>query len=141
MVPIPDAQAQADITAKLNALALALESHDKWTPPRPHPTLFHIWDFVKRSHYIMTELDNIRHGRELKHPDQIPSLNSGWTVQDNEEKAQKSFFDVVTRTITINKILEKPSELTMMGMPSIEFNDDIKAKGQAVQDAIMSVPE
>ena len=62
-------------------------------------------------------------------------------MQDNEEKAQKSFFDVVTRTITINKILEKPSELTMMGMPPIEFNDDIKAKGQAVQDAIMSVPE
>jgi hypothetical protein len=77
MVPIPDAQAQADITAKLNTLALALESHEKWTPPRPHPTLFHIWDFVKRSHYIMTELDNIRHGRELKYPDQIPSLNSG----------------------------------------------------------------
>lgn len=77
MVPIPSPQDQEDITSKLAALATTLEAHEAWTPPRPHPSLLQIWDFVKRSHYIMTEIDNIRHGRPLQYPDQIPTNEEG----------------------------------------------------------------
>lgn len=77
MVPIPDPAAQEAIAAKLDDFAKALERHPNWTPPRPHPGLLHVWDFVKRSHYIMTEIDNIRHGRPLKYPDQIPAQEGG----------------------------------------------------------------
>jgi predicted transcriptional regulator len=77
MVPVPDESARADITARLDSLASALEQHPQWTPPNPHPALLQLWDFVKRSHYIMTELENIRTGRPLKHPDQIPPHEDG----------------------------------------------------------------
>lgn len=76
--------AREDITAKIEALAKAIESHKDWTPPRPHPSLFQVWDFVKRSHYIMTELENIRTGKEIKYPDQIPPNSGGEPVPSDQ---------------------------------------------------------
>lgn len=77
MVPIPDTDTQADLVSKLDDWARAIEGHELWTPPNPHPSLFHTWDFVKRSHYIMSEIENIRLGKELKFPDQIPPNKDG----------------------------------------------------------------
>lgn len=77
MVPIPMGAAREDIAFRLQTLVNTIEAHDAWTPPSPHPGLFQLWDFVKKSHYIMTELENIRAGREVQHPDQIPPNDAG----------------------------------------------------------------
>ena len=74
---LPTPEAQADIVAKLTELIQALESHPAWTPPSPNPALFHVWDFVSRSRYIMEELDNIKEGKQVKHPEQIPKNDQG----------------------------------------------------------------
>ncbi|KAF4123197.1 hypothetical protein GMORB2_6747 [Geosmithia morbida] len=138
MVPIPSLQDQELIISKLDDFAKTLERHPKWTPPKPHPSLFHVWDFVKRSHYIMTEIDHLRKGEAVKYPNQIPSLNQG---ADNEERARISFTDVVTRTLTINQVVQNPEMLNALGQGVIDFDDDVRAKSKAVQDAIMSLPE
>lgn len=52
-----------------------------------------------------------------------------------------SFTDVVTRTLTINEIINKPQMMAVFGQPAVEFGDDVKAKAQAAQEAIMSLPE
>jgi hypothetical protein len=75
--PLPNPEIRANITAKLTDLITAIEAHPAWIPPQPHKGLFHVWDFVNRSRYIMTELDNIRDGRPLTYPDQIPKQAAG----------------------------------------------------------------
>lgn len=77
MVPIPMGAAREDIAARLLLLTGAIEAHELWTPPAPHPGLFQVWDFVKKSHYIMTELENIRAGRDVLYPDQVPPKDAG----------------------------------------------------------------
>lgn len=62
-------------------------------------------------------------------------------AKDNTEKAQMSFTDVVTRTITINEIIHKPAMLSMFGPGLSDFGEDVRTKSMAVQDAIMSLPE
>lgn len=49
----------------------AIEAHELWTPPKPSPTLYWVWDFVKRSKYMLSEFENIQHGRPLQYPDQF----------------------------------------------------------------------
>lgn len=75
--PIPSAQKQAVVVGKLDALLEAIESHDAWTPPSPHKGLFYVWDFVKRSRYIMAELENIRQDKPVEHREQVPALKNG----------------------------------------------------------------
>jgi hypothetical protein len=41
-------------------------------PPARHPTLYNTWDFSMRTHYILSELDNILAGRPIQHPEQVP---------------------------------------------------------------------
>jgi hypothetical protein len=72
---IPSSEYRETITARFSDLISAIESHSSWTPPNVDRSLFHVWDFVKRSHYIMTELDNIAAGRPVQHPEQIPKNN------------------------------------------------------------------
>jgi hypothetical protein len=75
---IPPLDVRDEITARLQDLVEALEAHPSWsTSPPPPRNLFHVWDFVKRSHYIMTELDNIEQGRPTRHPEQIPRNAGG----------------------------------------------------------------
>ncbi|KAK1999848.1 hypothetical protein LX36DRAFT_748064 [Colletotrichum falcatum] len=74
---LPSPEARAAITEKLSELIAALEAHPAWVPPNPHRGLFHVWDFVSRSRYIMTELDHIRDGEPVQHPEQIPRQKSG----------------------------------------------------------------
>jgi hypothetical protein len=167
MVPIPQGAAREDIAFRLSALLHAIEAHpannnnsittvptdstdsspptsqqqqqqQQQQPPQPHPGLFQLWDFVKRSHYIMTELDNILEGKPVLHPDQVPPADM---AKDNEERARMAFTDVLTRTITINKIVNQPGLMSIPGQEMIDFGDEIKLKSQAVQDAILNLPE
>lgn len=149
MVPIPQGAAREDIVFGLSALLNAIEAHPAWTntaatpttttsQPQPHPGLFQLWDFVKRSHYIMTELDNIQEGKPVQHADQIPPAEM---AEDNEERARMAFTDVLTRTITINKIVNHPKMMAIPGQETIDFGDEIKLKSQAVLDAILNLPE
>lgn len=74
---LPAPEVREEILRKHTELIEALEAHQAWTPPSPHKGLFHVWDFVNRSKYIMTELDNIQAGRPVQHPDQIPRNERG----------------------------------------------------------------
>jgi hypothetical protein len=40
-------------------------------------SLVHVWDFVMRTRYILSELDNIAAGRPIQHPDQIAEYREG----------------------------------------------------------------
>jgi hypothetical protein len=74
---LPDSQLRDNITAKLADLIKTIEAHPSWIPPQPHKGLYHVWDFANRTWYIMTELDNIRDGRPLRYPEQIPRQEAG----------------------------------------------------------------
>ncbi|KAH7159901.1 hypothetical protein B0J13DRAFT_116004 [Dactylonectria estremocensis] len=132
---IPAPEVRKAITDRLSELVEALEGHSAWTPTNPPRSLFFIWDFVKRSHYIMTELDNISNGHPIKHPEQIPS-NNGAT---GERAAALSFQDVCTRSMTVTEMIQNPRMLVMLGLSNIDFNDDIRQRSRALSDAISSV--
>lgn len=151
-VAIPPLQVRDDITARLSDLVQALEAHPSWTTATPPPrNLFHVWDFVKRSHYIMTELDNIEHGRPTRHPEQIPR-NAGGEFPfclsvicsaetpclgpaSGAEAARLSFQDVVTRSVTINEMIQNPQILVMLGLSRIDFGDNVKSRSRALAES------
>ncbi|KAK2032841.1 hypothetical protein LX32DRAFT_649750 [Colletotrichum zoysiae] len=130
---LPSPEVRAAITEKLSELIAALEAHPAWIPPNPHRGLFHVWDFVSRSRYIMTELDHIRDGQPVQHPEQIPQQKSGRTGPD---VAAACFSDVCGRSVMVNEMVSNPRMLTMMGLPQVEYGSGIVAKAQAVVDAI-----
>lgn len=74
---LPSPEIRQEIFDRLNDLVTALESHPQWTPPSPPQGLYHVWDFVCRSRYIISELDNITAGRPTQHPEQIPKNPQG----------------------------------------------------------------
>lgn len=129
---IPAPEVREVITARLSDLVQALEAHPAWTPASPPRNLFFVWDFVKRSHYIMTELDNISNGRPIKHPEQIPP-NDGAT---GDHAAALSFQDVCTRSMTVSEMIQNPRMLVMLGLSNIDFSDDVRQKSRALSDAI-----
>ncbi|KAF5631021.1 hypothetical protein F25303_9788 [Fusarium sp. NRRL 25303] len=131
---LPTVEQRQDITARLADLISAIESHAQWTPPNVDRGLFHVWDFVKRSHYVMTELDNIAAGRKVQHPEQIPK-NEGVS---GPEAALASYTDVCTRTITINEMIQNPRMLVMLGLSNVDFGSAIQEKSAAVKEAIKS---
>ncbi|KAK1595261.1 uncharacterized protein LY79DRAFT_668061 [Colletotrichum navitas] len=130
---LPPPELRAAITEKLSELIAALEAHPAWIPPNPHRGLFHVWDFVSRSRYIMTELDHIRDGEPVQHPEQIPRQKKGRT---GPEAAAESFSDVCGRSVAVNEMVSNPRLLTMMGLPQVDYGSGIVAKAQAVVDAI-----
>ncbi|WDK15697.1 hypothetical protein CGRA01v4_06978 [Colletotrichum graminicola] len=130
---LPSPEVRAAITEKLSELIAALEAHPAWIPPNPHRGLFHVWDFVNRSRYIMTELDHIRDGEPVQHPEQIPRQTKGRTGPD---AAAESFSDVCGRSVAVNEMVSNPRLLTMMGLPQVDYGSGIAAKAQAVVDAI-----
>ncbi|KAH6890529.1 hypothetical protein B0T10DRAFT_322182 [Thelonectria olida] len=126
---IPPLDVRDEITARLQDLVEALEAHPSWsTSPPPPRNLFHVWDFVKRSHYIMTELDNIEQGRPTRHPEQIPR-NAG---ASGANAAALSFQDVVTRSVTINEMIQNPQMLVMLGLSRIDFGDNVRERSRAL---------
>ncbi len=68
---LPTAEVRTEIIDKLSMFISAIETHPEWKPT-PNPSLHHVWDFVQRTRYMMTELDNIEAGRPLQHPEQLP---------------------------------------------------------------------
>ncbi|KAF4984149.1 hypothetical protein FZEAL_594 [Fusarium zealandicum] len=130
---IPPPAVRKDITNRLGELVLALEAHPEWTPPSPPRGLYHVWDFVCRSRYIMGELDNISAGRPTQHPEQIPK-NDGAT--SGPQAAALSFNDVCTRSITVDEMIQNSRMLVMLGLPNTNFGDAVKEKSSAVRKAI-----
>lgn len=74
---LPSSAARDRVAQSLTDLVQAIEAHPQMKPPNPHPTLFHSWDFVQRTRYILSELDNIAAGRPVQHPEQIPEYRDG----------------------------------------------------------------
>ncbi|TDZ18476.1 hypothetical protein Cob_v008708 [Colletotrichum orbiculare MAFF 240422] len=130
---IPSPEVRADIIDRLSDLIKAIEAHPAWIPPNPNRGLFHIWDFVNRSRYILTEVYNIRDGQPVKHPEQIPQQKSGRT---GPAAAAESFNDVRTRAVTVDQMISSPRLLTMMGLPQVDYGADVIAKSKAVLDAL-----
>ncbi|KAF9875618.1 hypothetical protein CkaCkLH20_06999 [Colletotrichum karsti] len=130
---LPSPEARANITERLSDLIRAIEAHPAWDPENPHRGLFHVWDFVNRSRYIMTELDHIRDGEPVQYPEQIRQ-QSGPTT--GPAAAAESFSDVCGRAATVNEMVGSPRSLTMMGLPQVDYGSDVTAKSQAVVEAI-----
>ncbi|KAM5345358.1 hypothetical protein ACJ41O_011220 [Fusarium nematophilum] len=130
---LPAPEVREDITARLADLVSALESHPSWTPPSPPRGLYHVWDFVCRSRYIMSELDNISAGRPTKYPEQIPR-NDGAT--SGPQAAALSFVDVCTRSMTVHEMIQNPRMLVMLGLPNIDFGKDVQDRSRALQEAV-----
>ncbi|EEU43209.1 uncharacterized protein NECHADRAFT_102771 [Fusarium vanettenii 77-13-4] len=130
---LPAPEVREEITACLSDLVSALEAHPSWTPPSPPRGLFHVWDFVCRSRYIMTELDNIYAGRPTKHPEQIPKHDR---ATSGPQAAALSFHDVLTRTITIDEMIHNPRMLVMLGLSNIDFGDNVRDKSRALKEAL-----
>ncbi|OLN81603.1 hypothetical protein CCHL11_05514 [Colletotrichum chlorophyti] len=129
---LPSPEVRANITEKLSELVKAIESHPAWVPPNPHKGLFHVWDFVNRSRYIMTELDHIRDGQPVQYPEQLPQQRSG---RSGPAAAAEYFSDVRGRVFTVNEMIKGPKLMTMMGLPQIDYGSDINAKSQAAVEA------
>ncbi|KAF6842661.1 hypothetical protein CMUS01_02853 [Colletotrichum musicola] len=132
---LPSPEVRANITARLSDLLSAIEAHPAWNPENPHRGLFHIWDFVNRSRYIMTELDHIRDGKPVRYPEQI-AQRSGIPGRSGPAAAADSFSDVCGRAVTVNEMLSSPRNLTMMGLPQVDYGSDVPAKAQAVVEAV-----
>jgi len=75
-LPLPSPENREEIASKLSELIAAIEAHPAWTPPQPHKGLYRIWDFTQRTKYVVEELYNIRDGRPILHPEQIPNQKS-----------------------------------------------------------------
>lgn len=69
---LPGPPLRQTLSTRLKALADAITAHPQMQPPHRHPTLYHTWDFAMRTHYILSELDNILAGRPIQHPAQVP---------------------------------------------------------------------
>ncbi|KAM0436020.1 hypothetical protein ACHAPT_002912 [Fusarium lateritium] len=130
---LPAPEVREEITACLGDLVSALEAHPMWTPPSPPRGLFHVWDFVCRSRYIMTELDNIYAGRPTKHPEQIPKHDR---ATSGPQAAALSFTDVCTRSITIDEMIQNPRMLVMLGLPNLDFGETIRERSRALKEAV-----
>lgn len=55
---------------------------------------------------------------------------------DNEEKAREAFADVVTRSLTINEMIQNPHMLVMLGMSQIDFGEDVRTNAATVTETI-----
>ncbi|CZR68686.1 uncharacterized protein PAC_18585 [Phialocephala subalpina] len=68
----PTTQQREAVALRLEDLIDAITEHPQWRPqPNPNPTLYHVWDFVMRSKYMLSEYDNIKAGRPIQRPEQF----------------------------------------------------------------------
>ncbi|OHE92764.1 hypothetical protein CORC01_11914 [Colletotrichum orchidophilum] len=133
---LPSPEYRAKIIDKFSELIEAIEAHPAWNPPNPHKGLFHVWDYVNRSRYIMTELDHIRDGEPVQYPEQIPQQDIGVPGRSGPDAATEAFIDVCGRSATINKMIANPKLLTMIGLPQVDYGKDIVSRSQAVVDVL-----
>ena len=137
--PIPSPAARDSIIESLDGLIQALQAHPAWPPAGsttpPNPSLFHIWDFVNRSRYIVSELENIQAGRPLRHPEQIPVPAAG------EQAAVQAFKDVRSRTTMAETMVQNPQMLVMLGLSQIDFGEDVRQRAKVAGEAIAKALE
>ncbi|KFY58281.1 hypothetical protein V496_06188 [Pseudogymnoascus sp. VKM F-4515 (FW-2607)] len=125
---------RATIERKLGELIQAIENHELWVPPSPNQTLYHVWDFLKRSKYMLSEFDNIEAGRALTHPNQFrPAPGTGAAA------AQLVYEDVVGRNMMANLMITdttgKTAMMTGASGPPIDFSSDCKEKARSLNAA------
>ncbi|KAF5515002.1 hypothetical protein CGCF413_v001264 [Colletotrichum fructicola] len=130
---LPSPEVRATIIERLSELIIAIEAHPAWNPENPHRGLFHVWDFVSRSRYIMTELDHIRDGEPVQYPEQIRQQSG---LSTGPAAAAESFADVCGRAVTVNELVSTPRLLTMMGLPQVDYGSDVISKSQAVVEVV-----
>ncbi|KAL7921084.1 hypothetical protein ACQKWADRAFT_314361 [Trichoderma austrokoningii] len=133
MPTIPSPNIRAGIAAKLSALSLAIEASPDFN--RAAPTLsaglFHIWDFVKRTEYMLSEVDGIRQpGHVFQRGGVIKITKRG------EDAAVELYDDVFTRSMTIDQLITGPALMrNMMGMGGGEITAEVVEASKAVVDS------
>ncbi|KAM0458767.1 hypothetical protein ACHAPV_005756 [Trichoderma viride] len=130
MPAVPSPEVRAIIAEKLSALSLAVETSAGFDRASPAASggLFYIWDFVKRTEYMLSEVEGIRTpGYEFQHAGQIKITKRG------EAAAQELFDDVFTRSMTIDQLISGPPMMrNMMGM-----GGDIPPEAAAASKAVL----
>ncbi|KAF5868946.1 uncharacterized protein Bfra_011911sa [Botrytis fragariae] len=115
-----------------------LEAHPSWSSHNPNPSLFFLWDFVRRGDYMLLEYDNILNGRLLQHADQFRTGPPG----TGENAALKVFQEVCARTLMLNMIVTNTTGRMAMMMgsagPSVDYGDNVR---QAVRELEAVVPK
>ncbi|KAK3944230.1 hypothetical protein QBC46DRAFT_252280 [Diplogelasinospora grovesii] len=136
---LPAAEIRNNIAAKQGELVIAILSHSLMrNGANMNPTLHHLWDFVMRTSYILSELENIEAGRPVQYPNQIPGYAP--SIGPSPDKAKESMIDVITRSHTVEMMLTgPPGMIMMMGLQPVEFGEEIKAKSAAVMEACSRV--
>ncbi|KFY17697.1 hypothetical protein V491_04951 [Pseudogymnoascus sp. VKM F-3775] len=136
----PTAEKRAALDQKLGELIQvlilgpfdkAIENHELWVPPTPNQTLYHVWDFLNRSKYMLSEFDNIEAGRALTHPNQFrPAPGTGANA------AKQVYQDVVGRNMMAQMMITDTSGKTAMltgnSGPPVDFGTDAKEKVRAL---------
>jgi len=131
---LPIDQERHDVDVRLEDLLDAITQHPQWkNPPNQHPTLYHVWDFVMRSKYMLSEYENIKAGRPIQHPNQFPS-----GVGTGDEAALKTFQDVCGRTmmlqLLVNDTTGKTDLMTGNTGPPLNFGKRVKDAVKALMD-------
>ncbi|EGR46507.1 uncharacterized protein TRIREDRAFT_109729 [Trichoderma reesei QM6a] len=129
MSNIPSPETRTAISSKLTTLIQTIESDPAFDRSSPSG-LFHMWDFAKRTEYMLSEVDNIRQpGYEFRLPGQIKITARG------DAAAQQLFNDALTRSITLDQLVSGPPMMrAMMGMAG-PVSPEIQAASKAVVDA------
>ncbi|KAL7934457.1 hypothetical protein V8C35DRAFT_279628 [Trichoderma chlorosporum] len=112
MAPVPPPEARTGIAAKLNALTKVIESDPQFSPVPANTALYWIWDFARRTEYMLSEVDGIRQpGYEFKHKGQIKITRRG------EDAAEELYIDTFTRSATLEQLVNGPPVMrAMMGV-------------------------
>jgi len=134
-LPLPTPQQREDVAARLEGIIDALIEHPKWeNPPNKNPTLYHVWDFVMRSKYMLSEYENVKNGKSVQYPSQF-----GGAVGSGDQAALGVFQDVCSRTmmlgLLVNDTSGKTSMLTGNAGPPLDFGQKVKDAVKALETA------
>ncbi|KAK5653134.1 hypothetical protein OQA88_9233 [Cercophora sp. LCS_1] len=132
---LPPSEVRNRIHAQYETVITTITSHSLF----PHPTLYQMWDFAKRTQYILSELDNIEAGRPVAMAAQIPDYRNNESRPD-PEKAKEHMMDVYTRSLTLDMMVKKPSQvLPSMGMQRVAFGNPLKRALKGLMDEFENV--
>ncbi|KAL3420493.1 hypothetical protein PVAG01_06938 [Phlyctema vagabunda] len=158
-LPLPTIEKLLEIDACLENLINALTDHALWEGPgldNVHPTLYHVWDFVNRSRYKLSEFGNIQQGRPVELPEQfnpttklLARTNLVETLMKTpahpgtgNQAALKLFQDVCGRTMVVRLLItDKTGNAAVMTgaqPPTIDFGDECKRR---LEDLEKCLPE
>ncbi|TVY18708.1 hypothetical protein LARI1_G003850 [Lachnellula arida] len=143
-LPLPTSQQREDVAARLEGIIDALIEHPKWeNPPNKNPTLYHVWDFVMRSKYMLSEYENVKDGKAVQYPSQF----SGGAAGSGDQAALVVFQDVCSRTMMLDLLVNDTSGKTAMLTgntgPPLDFGQKVKDAVKALEaacpdDAVMA---